>query len=105
MPTINKPKKPKTGGEKHDKNKEIARIYNSTKWQKLRNGYLMQHPLCEECLKADVTKPATEVHHIRPISTGKDELQMKELAYNPDNLMSLCAFHHHLIHLNMKKKK
>ena len=50
MPEIVKLKK-KKNYSKHGRPKEIAKLYNSTRWVKLRNGYLMQNPLCERCLE------------------------------------------------------
>ncbi len=105
MPTINKGKKKTNKYQKHNKNVDISKIYNSPNWKKLRLGYLMQHPLCEQCLKEDKITPATEVHHIKPISTGSDELAMKSIAYNAYNLMALCKDCHHKIHKQMKDKK
>lgn len=64
----------------------------------------MQHPLCEDCLEEDKVTQAVEVHHIRPILTGKDELEMAELAYNPSNLRSLCKECHNNIHKKLRKR-
>ena len=102
MPEIYRPKRRKTNRPKTGKPKEIAKLYNSTRWVKLRNGYLMQNPLCERCLKEDRVTAAQEVHHIKPISTGKDDVEMMGLAYDPGNLMALCKECHHLIHNEMK---
>lgn len=102
MPTINKPSKKKTHYKKHGDNAVVAKIYNSQAWQKLRNAYLMQHPLCEMCLEEDKVVQAKEVHHIKPILTGNDYLEMLSIALNPDNLKSLCVECHHRIHNNNK---
>lgn len=102
MPTINKGKKV-NNYVKHDKAKDIYNyVYNTAKWRKLRQAYLMQHPLCEMCKKDGKVKEATEVHHITPISKAESELQMKELGYNPNNLMALCEECHHKLHNEMK---
>ena len=103
MPTIKKLPKKKDNHPKRGKNKEIAKIYNSLGWKKLRNAYFMEHPLCEMCLAENVLHPVptAEIHHKIPISTGKDEWAMKALCYDPNNLMALCTYHHHKIH---KKK-
>lgn len=102
MPTLNKPRR-KHKSKSHGKCKEIANLYNSTQWVKLRKAHIMQNPLCEQCLIEGKTKLAEEVHHIRPISTGADELEMMSIAYDPYNLMSLCVKHHHEIHKKMNK--
>ncbi len=97
MPTINKPKN-KTRYVKHGKDAEIRKIYNTTQWRKLRAAYLLEHPLCEDCLDRDEVREAVEVHHVRPISTGYDTDQMKTIAYDADNLVALCAECHHKRH-------
>lgn len=103
MPTINRGKKV-NNYVKHDKAKDIYKyVYNTTRWKKLREAYLMQHPLCEMCEKDGKVNEATEVHHITPISNANTELEMKELGYNPNNLMSLCEDCHHKLHNEMKK--
>lgn len=100
MPTLNKPKR-KTS----NKNPIIKGIYNNTNWVKLRKAYLMEHPLCENCLKQGLTEVAVEVHHLTPISKGQDVLAMKDLAYNYNNLMSLCSKCHHDIHNKMRNDR
>lgn len=102
MPTINKPPKRNTY-KKHGKNLLISKIYNSSNWVKLRESYIMEHPLCEHCLKEGIIEPATEVHHKFEISNGKDEMEMKEIAYNANNLESLCTKCHHNEHNKRRK--
>ncbi len=65
-------------------------VYNTSRWQKLRKSFLCENPICEECKKKGIITPATHVHHIYEISNGKDDEQMKEIAFNWHNLMSLC---------------
>ena len=99
MPTINKPKK-QSNYKKHDKALQIYNnVYNTVQWRKLRQAYLMQHPLCEECLKQGKTTLATEVHHVIPISSGLSEMEMKDLGFNSENIMALCSECHHKQHL------
>jgi 5-methylcytosine-specific restriction protein A len=103
MPTINRTtNKKKADYKKHGNNALVSKIYSSQAWQKLRNAYLMQFPLCEECLNKGIITPADEVHHIQPILTGKDYYEMQAIALNPDNLKSLCSKCHHEIHNQMK---
>lgn len=103
MPTINKPQK-KRVYKKNPKNQVIASIYANSIWRNLRNSYLMEHPLCEYCLHNGITKPAEEVHHVIYISSGKDENEMKDIAFNKDNLIALCGDCHHHVHSNNKFK-
>lgn len=97
MATINKPKK-KKDYKKVGRNIEASEIYNTSRWKKLRSAYFMLHPLCEHCLLEEKITPTEEIHHLKPILSGVDRLEMEELAYNPNNLVALCKFHHHQIH-------
>lgn len=58
-------------------------------WKRIRDRYIGKHPLCEMCLKNHKTTPATEVHHIRPLSRGG--------THDEDNLMALCKPCHSMI--------
>lgn len=101
MPTINKGTKKKKYSVKNGKNAYIAHLYNSQKWVKLRNAHLMQYPLCQMCLDNNIITPCSEVHHVKPISTGRNEQEMQYLAYDANNLISLCTTCHKKIHKNL----
>lgn len=58
------------------------RGYDST-WYRFREVFMMEHPLCEMCMKEKKVTPATEVHHIVPLCEGGARL-------DPENCMSLC---------------
>lgn len=73
-------------------------VYCTERWRKLRLAYIIEHPLCEECLKNGKTVPATEVHHQVPISKGQSELEIISLGFDAKNLMALCEQCHHQIH-------
>lgn len=96
MPYLKKPVK--TNQKKSINREERQKIYYSTKWRKLRNAHLQQHPLCELCLKDGKVVPAIDVHHIISFMSTDDPLKRLYLAYNPDNLMSLCKECHQKIH-------
>lgn len=66
-------------------------------WQKVRLRYLQSNPLCEQCLKRNITRPATLVHHIKPIKEGGDRLKV-------NNLMALCNACHEEIHVKDRFK-
>ena len=103
MPTLNKAKKKNKTRHVGENKAKVAKIYNSSNWKKLRNAYLMQNPLCAECLEKGIVTPAVEVHHVIPILSGNDEMEMLELALNPNNLKSLCFDCHHEVH-NKKRR-
>ena len=90
--------------------KDKASIYNSREWKELRIQKLRAQPLCEKCLAdgraAGVAggwiRSAHCVHHITPIETANTMEEMRRLAFNPANLMSLCDECHHKIHEEMR---
>lgn len=62
--------------------------------------------MCEECLKKGILdQPSEEVHHIRPISTGRSWHEMVTLAFDPDNLEALCHDCHTEIHRQLNRKR
>ena len=95
MPTLKKPVKQKN---RSINDEERKKIYATTKWRKLRLAHLMKHPLCERCEKAGKVVPAEDCHHKISFMTGKTPLDRKALAFDPDNLESLCKECHALEH-------
>lgn len=100
MPFLTKPKKNKVRSVKVEDRKKI---YNTRKWMKLRKAQLLQHPLCQECLKNNIITPAVDVHHIISFMSVTDPLKRLYIAYNPSNLLSLCKQCHQKIHQNANK--
>lgn len=91
----------KAPAKKRGINADISVIYSSPQWKRLRQSKRQQTPLCEMCLSRGVFSPVTEIHHIRPISTGKSIDEMWSLALDSNNLMSLCERCHKEIHNSM----
>ncbi len=77
---------------------ERRKIYMSTRWRRLRDIKIKNTPLCEMCMKEGVVTPAVDVHHIISFMRANDKQSRIYLAYDYDNLMSLCKKHHQLIH-------
>lgn len=97
MPTINKPKKKyQTHKSQHDA--ERRKIYNTERWRRLRAWKFANNPLCEKCLEKGKTTPAEDIHHIVSFMSTDDPFRRLEIAYNYNNLMSLCKVCHQLIH-------
>ena len=97
MPTIYKPRK-KTQKNDNYYDAERRRVYNSDRWRRLRAWKFACNPLCEICLKEDKTVPAEDSHHITSFMSTDDPEQRLFLAYDFDNLMSLCKQCHQNIH-------
>ena len=102
MPTINrKIIRPKRIKYKTEGNH--AKFYNSKAWKLLRKSYITEHPLCENCLKNGIIKPAKEVHHKQIFSTANTEEGQWNIFLDGNNLMSLCIKCHHMFHDYAKK--
>ena len=103
MPYINK--KPKKERVKHSKRSNNSQIfYNDIRWKRLRNWYIKQTPLCEECLKNGISTPAEHIHHKIPFMSGKDTEDKWRLLLDPLNLEALCIDCHHKIHEELRVK-
>lgn len=84
------------------RNKDYRKLINTRKWQKLRHQALIKtNYLCAVCLENDITTPATEVHHIAPVETGANLLHMKQLCYDPNNLLPVCRECHKNEHIKL----
>lgn len=53
-------------------------------WRHVRDAFLRRHPLCVDCQRRGITRPATEVDHIQP--HRGDAL----VFWQADNLQALC---------------
>lgn len=97
MPTIYKPKKPAMK-RTDEYDAQRRQIYNSAKWRKLRDWKFANSPLCELCLKEGKTTPSEDVHHIISFMSTDNSLRRLQLAYDYNNLLSVCKVHHQLLH-------
>lgn len=98
MPTINKPKKtPKKriGDKLYDMRRAI---YQTRRWRRLRELKLLDTPLCEICATKDIIRPAVDVHHITSFVSASTQEQCVFLAFDYNNLQSLCKECHQRIH-------
>ncbi|MHB9056236.1 MAG: HNH endonuclease [Paludibacteraceae bacterium] len=83
---------------------QYKKLINCQKWAKLRSEKLKNNPLCEHCQVAGIITPGAEIHHITPIDTGANYERMKLLAYNYNNLVTLCHTCHIQAHVELQSK-
>lgn len=98
MATINKLERKKTSlvRKETDMRKLRQKAYQNTTWRKLRETYMREHPICEECLKKGKVTAAQDIHHkVSPFKGGEINYT---LLLDPDNLMALCKDCHGNIH-------
>lgn len=92
MPYIYRPKKSK---QVSDKKLLRSKLYNNKKWRKLRDAFLMEHPICAICGK----ELATDVHHLSsPFDDGLSDIERIGRLLSPSNLQALCKTCHGVIH-------
>lgn len=85
--------------------KDRAEIYATARWRRLRALKLAANPLCELCLEDNgrIT-PSVDVHHKVSFMSTNDPVRRKFLAFDFDNLQSLCKQCHQKIHNYGKKE-
>ena len=79
---------------------EHSKIYNTTRWRKLRGYFIKNNPLCKLCKKKNITTVAKVVDHIVEIADGGG-------AWDFSNLQSLCDPCHRVMTakaVNLRKK-
>lgn len=101
MPTIVKLKR-KISKASTENRKRRQRIYQSQRWQRLRKIKIASTPYCEMCYKEGRYISAEDVHHIKSFMDATNEIDENRLAYDYDNLMSVCKVCHQKIHKEMQ---
>jgi len=78
------PRPPKTETYKDRPRKSSAAPYHTYRWAKLSRAFRAEHPLCAECFRRGIIRPATCVDHIVPWPICADNF------FDRTNLQSLC---------------
>lgn len=82
------------------KDATYRRLIQSPRWRALRNAYLAEHPMCEECAAQTppIRRAANCVHHVVPVESARSEDEAATLCYLYSNLRALCTQCHSNIH-------
>ena len=88
--------------ENSERKKIRQSIYNTPTWKNLRKVVLMKNPLCVDCQAELATKGKTDgdtlaidVHHKDSFMRYIDNKEkMYQKAFDINNLVGLCKFHH-----------
>ncbi len=67
------------------------------RWQKAREGFLRNHPLCADCARRGITQAADVVDHITP---HRGDMNM---FWDRDNWQALCANCHNSFKQRLEK--
>lgn len=98
MPTINKTRVRTQPAPSINERKERMAVYNTARWRRVRAIHLRRCPLCASCLRRGVVKQATDVHHLKSFMDVVSGARRDALAYDLDNLESLCKQCHQAEH-------
>lgn len=90
-------KKAQPNRTKSYKARDRIDVYNKQQWRKLRQAQLMKQPLCELCKARDITTLAVDVHHKISFLNYNGQ-QRYTVAFDPNNLVSLCKRCHQWLH-------
>lgn len=75
------------------------KFYGGQAWKNCRKAVMQsRRGLCERCLARGLLVPATQVHHIIPIT--QENIEDVNITLNPDNLIILCKPCHDAQHSN-----
>lgn len=81
--------------------KQVLRshLYNNTRWRRIRDGYLILHPLCQLCEAKGLASPSQCVHHLAsPFDDGLADVERLGRLTDPANLQALCQSCHGKLH-------
>ena len=95
MPWINKPKKKREVIDNVAKRQEV---YNTNLWHRLRKAKLRDNPLCEVCSLEGKITLGEDIHHLRSFLKAETIEERDSLAFDSNNLLTVCRKHHNEIH-------
>lgn len=82
---------------------EAKRIRSSARWIKVQRLFITEHPLCQDPFgdhrRRGTTETGRQVHHVKPLATHP------HLAYDFDNLMSVCTACHSKLEAEARRTK
>lgn len=79
------------------------RLLNDKQWKLLRaEVFRRAGGLCELCKAEGFITPGVDVHHIRPVETGRTIQEMEQLCYDVGNCQLLCIECHIKVHQEMR---
>lgn len=90
MPTINLGNLKKYRAPRTLQKKKYQEVYQDPRWRKLRDLKFRNNPLCEVCEARGLVVMAEEIHHIQPFDIWAPREQLEALAYDYNNLKSVC---------------
>ena len=81
---------------------KFQEVYQDKRWKFMVASKKRVNPLCERCEKLNKVTAMKEVHHIIPFERGKTAQEVESLAFDWDNIESLCETCHEIRHKELK---
>lgn len=82
------------------KRKQRQKVYQSSRYIKLREHKRMQSPCCEICALFGIVNWGEHVHHWMTFVVDDPE-ESERRAYDYNNLVTLCRKHHDMLHTGL----
>lgn len=103
MAWINKGVKKKK--DNSERKKQRMKMYNDAYYRQVRDNYMRNHPLCEDCMNIQIENEdgqmkekitaAIDLHHIKsPFAYGLSEEERYARLIDTSNFIALCKYHH-----------
>ena len=73
-------------------------VYNTSLWRRMRLAKLRNNPLCEICLLEGRTTLGEHIHHLRSFMEADTIEERDQLAYDSNNLLTVCTEDHNRLH-------
>jgi 5-methylcytosine-specific restriction protein A len=86
-----------------NKKREYQEIYQDKRWKFIRAAKLREKPICERCEQKNRVTTADQVHHKIPFAWGRSPEEIDRLAFDYDNMMSVCNSCHDEIHVELEQ--
>lgn len=84
-------------------NDKWNRYYQNKAWKRLRQWFMRNHLICEDCMFEGRSVPAENCHHKVPFSWFVDDKDRMNALLDDENLVALCEECHHKRHKQLKR--
>ena len=81
-------------------------LLNSKRWAEVkRQVWVRAGGQCERCKREGYVTAGVDCHHIKPVESAKTEEDMRQLAYDANNIELLCVACHIKTHQEMRSHR
>lgn len=93
-------------GKRMSRDPRYQHLLNSKRWAEVkRQVWVRARGQCERCKREGYVTAGVDCHHIKPVESAKTEEDMRQLAYDVNNIELLCVACHIKTHQEMRSHK